>query len=902
LNYFMKKSYLLSLGIFIVIFLFLVSEILSPYNFLKNDNASQFLPVILEGMSQLFSGDFPSINLHQLMGSPIFEVGTYAIFYPVTIISYVFVHYIFGNDFLLFEVFTLIHFILGFLAMFMFVFYKTKDNFISFISSIAFVFSGIFLSLCSFWYYVSPVIVFLPLILYLNDRMMGGKFKWIMLLGISRGVLFYAGNAQFFAFVVFFEFLYFMLNRYQEDWKRFVSHFVNYFLSFILTLAIMFPLLLSQFSVLSNSSRGDIPFISYAISEPVNPLEFIVGSLLPSFISGSFDLFKRFGPLHCAGIIFFISFVIFGARLIWKYKKSSLKEVDSTFWCGIVSAVLSFGLIGGFYLIGAVLPIVKNFRGPYKLVVITVFFVVAFGAIEISKFMKRRNFGKLKEFFLVLLFVIVFLNSIGNVIYFSTSFSLDEFQERNVNMIGGFVGGLNLSEGRIVSVITGSNYSPKSIGDERGATEYPDWILIRKNYATYGSLNHLSGYEPFKDSLTSEKIPISAGGVFDKTLNISSLEEYGVNYIVIARGGVEFHPELRNLSKHYSDENVIIYETRNPKGIVFSDGGDIDYIELSNGVNFLTDFSEGKNVTVNLLCKKNYIAQIDGKTGKILCDSFGRINIYVPEGGVGVKVVYVNREFYGGVIISIILFTYFIYLLLNRRKINNFVGRIWNKIPRRKIFKRKLLIFVILIFVFGGAIFLQVSDDKNIEKFIESRTGLDAEIEEVKLNPFTGRIVLGNVDLFRLYKKIFSSRVVVLDVSYINSIESSFREKSPQVILDLEVREVIFFVKVKRDSGGDCSNHLNLSIPEGFFEEYETVELRRNFSTKIKIIPFSKAFFEFSGMELLRDGEKIFVDGDIRFERYLSGEIKFVDGDLRLEEEKSCILFPLSEKGPLFKD
>ena len=61
------KRLFLILGVLITVFLFFSIEIVNNYTFLQDDNAVQFLPNILEGMRQLFSGHFPSINLHQLM-------------------------------------------------------------------------------------------------------------------------------------------------------------------------------------------------------------------------------------------------------------------------------------------------------------------------------------------------------------------------------------------------------------------------------------------------------------------------------------------------------------------------------------------------------------------------------------------------------------------------------------------------------------------------------------------------------------------------------------------------------------------------------------------------------------------------------------------------------------------
>ncbi len=268
----------LIVGIIIVLLLFSFMEFLYPYNFSKDDNLVQFLPVLIEGSGQIFYGHFPSINLHQLMGSKIIEVGTYAVLYPPTIISYFISHYFFNNDFLLIEIFVLIHLIIGFIITYFLIDSKINDKVISLLASLAFIFSGYVIILSAAWYYVIPTIVFLPLILFLNDRLNSNK-KYIFLLGISRGIYFYSGNAQYFAFTLFFEFLYMLINVYQNNQKNNPEKIKRYIISIILTLLLTLPLFLSQLKNVSVSNRGALVFLEYLFSQSSNLKDFILGSI-----------------------------------------------------------------------------------------------------------------------------------------------------------------------------------------------------------------------------------------------------------------------------------------------------------------------------------------------------------------------------------------------------------------------------------------------------------------------------------------------------------------------------------------------------------------------------------------------------------------------------------------------
>ena len=148
-------------------FLFGLLELTWPYTFLKDDNINQFLPVLIEGMRQLFDGTLPVFNHYQYMGSPLLEYGTYAVLYPPLILSYALAEYVFGNPFLTLELFVFIHIILGYCCMYFFLRSQHVRKLIALLGSLAFVFSGYALSASSSWYYVAPVLVFLPLLFYL---------------------------------------------------------------------------------------------------------------------------------------------------------------------------------------------------------------------------------------------------------------------------------------------------------------------------------------------------------------------------------------------------------------------------------------------------------------------------------------------------------------------------------------------------------------------------------------------------------------------------------------------------------------------------------------------------------------------------------------------------------------
>lgn len=896
-----EKKYYIYFGILVILLWFIYVETVNPFYFLEDDNFSQFAPTIIEGMKQLFSGYFPGINIHQLMGSKIFEIGTYAIFYPPMIISYIFANYALGNSLLIFEVFVLIHLLLGFVGSFYFLESKTKNNLISTFASFAFVFSGYF-QISKGWYYVAPLILFLPLIFLLNDRLILKNKKNVAIsLGIMRGIFYYAGNSQYFAYLLIFEFIYFLLNLYQQEFVFFFEKIKKYISSLFITIIISLPLIWAQLINSFSSNRGNLSTLEYLLSRGALPTDSLLGSLIsPKFLEWSPILF-RYAPVQYSGTLFSALFFFGGVYLIWKYKKNSLKKISPLFWCAIISMLLSWGIFGLIYSIGAIIPLFSSFQGPYKIIPFFNFFTIAFGAVFLSQINKLKRIKEktiLWIFFIFLILLILNLSiifGIGN----GNDLKSETFDKSFFDKVG-------LEENfRIVTVITNTSFSPKISSDLKVSNRFSPWKILSKNYATYFNLDSFSGYEPFEDELTYEKIPITAPGVYNKNLNLSLLEEYSVRYIVLAQESKTFHTEFANLSKIFEDEDIIILETKNPKTYVFYEGGEIEYKRKPNGFEIGTDFNKSENITINLLYKENYQVTINGKSQKFFQDELGRILIGVSSGKNLIKISYFPKDFLNGILLSLIILIIFLALIYYEKGINKFYYKFnFSKILPfiKNNFEKIIPIIIILFFVF---LFILIFSSGNIEKLIESKFNIETKIEGVGFDILNNQLIFKGISLKKNDKEIFNAKKISFKPDYLNSLKTTIRDKKLQIIFsEIYIYSPKINLIIPKKENKDCSYPMTVKYPLKW-KNLENIEINNKeiFIKNLIFIPINKAFFSFEENFIESENlnfSEILIKGNIKLERYLHGEIIAEGKSEENIEEQICIILPKEDKNPLY--
>ena len=241
-------------GIFVILFL-LFKELINPYFFTQDDNHAQFFPKILVGLDLIFNGKFPFIDNYQHYGAPLFEIGTYAIFDPLMIISYAIGNYLLMNRYFTLEIYVILCMFTGAIMLGHCFKLLKADSLLSFAATISFLFSGYFFITIRSWYYVSCLTCYLPALLYFFLRALEGKLGWLWFLttGLVRGLFFYAGNAQYFSYTLIIEgFAYIVAIFKSKNKMRLLTH---YFSSVIFTIGVISPLFVCQYNLINEIWR-----------------------------------------------------------------------------------------------------------------------------------------------------------------------------------------------------------------------------------------------------------------------------------------------------------------------------------------------------------------------------------------------------------------------------------------------------------------------------------------------------------------------------------------------------------------------------------------------------------------------------------------------------------------------
>ncbi|MBI5228544.1 hypothetical protein HY991_00425 [Candidatus Micrarchaeota archaeon] len=658
-----EKAYLL-MGLLACSALLIYAELINGYPFLNDDNYSQFLPALLVGLKQLFAGTIPFINMHQIAGTPLLEIGTYPFFYPGTVVSYLISHWFIQDDFSLIEVFVVTHLLLGFVATFYLVKKLCASNPFAFLGGIGASLSGYMIIVSSNWYYAAPTAFFLPLIFLLQAKNLEAPSKRnAVAMGLTRGVYFLSGNVQYFAYSLFFELIFFALWMLQTPAKKTHStikreRLTNYILSLAISGAVALPfgLMMLYNTAHSYGRTGAAGLSAYLTTPTANPIDFFFGNLLPYPFYGAIFKFANspssFGNIYFTGAIFFLA-AILGGILLWRRHGNNLLVKYPFATLALVAALLSFGAYGGLHLLFLLIPIWNKFSCPFKLALYADFFIVLFGVQVLTQFSGRFSDGRFKKmvlfalsvFFLGLMFLQVHYSSKTHFTYFSDRLPLNrsEFSQ--------------FADGRTVAYYTNSYYAPEN-GLRHGKLNHSDSSFMTRNFASYYELYSITGYEPLQSVSQVTKIPVPWDNIEGRRVSLQWLSEWSVKYLFVACDSLKYHPELWNLTvvKSLGEKGLAILKNDEAKSIVFCQGnGRVSYSFKDNGLELKARLGCPANCTASVLYNKNYRLTLNGEVIPLKEDGLGRIVFELPAGESEARLYYENKLFEYGVFLGVVL-------------------------------------------------------------------------------------------------------------------------------------------------------------------------------------------------------------------------------------------------------
>lgn len=485
-----------------------------PLYFTQDDNLAQFLPGILQGCRGAMEGIFPTWNPYQYFGSPTTTVGTYALTYPPTYVSYMLARYVFGNEYLTVEIFCIGHLLVAYFVAHTVLRRLGVRPSVAMLATLCCVLSGFALLVGRSWFYMTPVFVFTPLLMLQTMRFAQGErgWRWIGMTALWLGLYFHAGNVQMWAYTVLLlgvAYLWLLVARV-ITWRSLFAAAS----ALLLGLAISAPLLIPEYLVTRGVVRGAIHTgITKGLPTLLVPVS-MVQTYHPNRWGAPY--YDRLGELYYSGTIFMaLAVVSLGALLLSRWRA---EEVKQNLWVvpALVALLLALGADAAPWMWLSRWPGFSEFRSPVKLVAFITMFATFAGAVLLERLLRRQTRPLRLEMGLVAIVLALLLHHVG--------LSKASFFSYGARPYAGIEQPLL----RFLQPADGSQPKFLPIAPERSL--HPDYFVsLKHQFPSVVEVFSASGYDPL----------VTGDGTYVKFRSRllrkvpGTLAQYGVRYVLI---------------------------------------------------------------------------------------------------------------------------------------------------------------------------------------------------------------------------------------------------------------------------------------------------------------------------------------------------------------------------------
>jgi hypothetical protein len=379
------------IGFAAVIAGFVILNASEQYPFLQDDNYCQFLPVVMRSAETLAQGRLPLWNPYQLFGAPTLSVGTYALTYPPTYLSY-YLALLVGNKLATFEIFCTGHLTLGY---FIAVWALRRFG----VSASLAAAGGVCWALCG-WFLVcgrsqanfTPYALFLPLLIDSFNTLFtrGANLRWTIWTGALIGILFHAGHAELWMYTVL---IFSTAGAVMLLTKNLDRRNMLYSLSALLGgISLAAPLLVLQKLETANIARQG----GTAWPVDILPILFPLGAWgYTGYSVGSVN-YKFGSEMNYGGTIFtavaLATAAIWLATSIFNRKIFNRTTVKNNIWllAGVLAFILCLGAPGILWSLLSYMPVFEKFRWSVKYLPFMHVFFIFSGAMILQRCVNAR--------------------------------------------------------------------------------------------------------------------------------------------------------------------------------------------------------------------------------------------------------------------------------------------------------------------------------------------------------------------------------------------------------------------------------------------------------------------------------------------------------------------------------
>ena len=653
-------------------------EISERYYFAQDDNLSQFLPVIVQSARGLWRGEFPTWNPHQFAGAPTMSLGTYALTYPPTYLSYAVARHVLGNEWLTFEVFGWLHLLLGYWVTLRLLVRLGIRLRVAVAGSVCYSLSGFLLIAGRSWFYMLPLAVWLPLAATSLAELARGavSWKWTLKTGLILGVLFHAGNAQMWVYAMMFLVMttIYLWSFAGRSWRVAIPSLGAIGIAIGIATLLLIPQMLETRNVRRFAYGSGIQSGLFGLFVP-SPLSYAETPGTPATLHGErlSELFFFGGVLALAAAPLVISFFVhrWGPKIAAK---------------NVFVPLLAFALICGcgregvLWFIGTELPFLKSFSQPFKFLAFIQLFGVCVGGVVVERLLRTSRAHEKWELPLVTtcFLLMAYHTTQANASMFNFGFM--PYPPLRADLAEAFK---KEEAGRVFSI------APVRSGGDR----YFDSLI--HNFATVTSQYSLEGYDPL---ISNNPSHLALSKRLKEGETVKTLEALGVRW-VIAYKGHDSPPNARDFpyrsplyfwrphqkemakavasasDKVFTRTEVTLYRL-NPAPLAFftdqpNDPLTIAFHAHGADIRLPTKASSeagARQLVLNILPPRFATIAIDGKRSDFRVDEWGRLEVDVPAGANRVDFRYQPPFFACGVLGAFLaLSTWVLYLVAAKR-------------------------------------------------------------------------------------------------------------------------------------------------------------------------------------------------------------------------------------------
>lgn len=618
-------------------------EVRHPKYFTQDDAFIVEIPVCVYGARCIWEGEIPEYNPFNYMGSALASTSMSQTTYPPMYLSYAIARHILGDDYLIAEVSSVLHLLVGYALMRWLGWRLGLGRLPAVLLALSFVLSGSVLIFGRSWHMFLQSAVWIPAVghctLTLATKPVG--WRWVLATGAIIGCFLHVGFTQIPAFACGFLLVAAAYLRFTGAIPTRRALLV--IPAFVIGLGIAAPNLYIQLQLMSGNKRGYVayPSANGAVPAMLLPYPIVRDCNLDALITTHAE--RGGHAAYFGGLLAWLCLLEFLAIVLHGIPRP---EWARRIWLALagLAFVLSLGEAGLLWPLGGLAPVIESlFRYPCRMLPFMTFFACAAGGLVLDRLLRRVNSPRTE-----LVLGIGALLLLGQHVYQAMpTFHAYSFpnEVQLPAVYAPMVEETSELRSRLLPISIRHSPDPRS-----GYSLAMNRNLLFRLPSVDGYLpicenaTFLRAYDRLRDDPLAACRAYGVGWVVvfaEPTPENSQLPQLWPNEIQNGRLGLRLLPLLQ---PPVEAEGVRVYRIPDVAPLGFATGSPTKPLEITvhgDGMELnVRGVAAGDDVVANFLWYPQIRAELDGKPIPTRADEWERIRITLPESGSRLRIRY----------------------------------------------------------------------------------------------------------------------------------------------------------------------------------------------------------------------------------------------------------------------